>query len=65
MTRRDYLFIANAIWRARRQSKLTLTDAEVRGIDRTAHAIGYALKDANPAFDLARFLQNCGVGGAE
>lgn len=61
MTRRDYLFIANAIWRARRHSRLALTDCELRGIDRTAHSIGYALKDANPAFDLALFLQNCGV----
>jgi hypothetical protein len=66
VTRRDYIFIANAIWRARRQRKLALTDAtmnenELRGIDRVAHAIGYSLKDANPAFDLGLFLENCGV----
>jgi hypothetical protein len=61
VTRRDYIFIANAIWRARRYSRLALTDCELRGIDRVAHSIGYALKDANPTFDLALFLQNCGV----
>lgn len=58
MTRKHFRAIADAIARSRYGHD---SSAERAAIDDTAVLIAYALADANPNFDRARFLRACGL----
>lgn len=62
MTRRDYLFLAESF--AATLGAVGLTLHERRGVTRAARDLAYKLALANPRFDQALFLANCGLPNA-
>lgn len=58
MTRRDYIFLAEAFANALRTAA---TLQEKRGVAHAARGMACALHTANPNFSVELFLTNCGL----
>lgn len=58
MTRRDYVMLSSALYKARAR---TIGLNQARGVEYAAQEIGRAIALQNRAFDYPRFLQDSGV----
>lgn len=60
MTRRDYLMLSTAV-RAARITVARIEPAALPGVDVTASTLASTLKEQSMAFDVRRFLVDCGT----
>lgn len=60
MTRKDYLLLSTAV-RAARITVARIEPAALTGVDVTASTLASTLKEQSNAFDVRRFLVDCGT----